>query len=211
MPIDQNGLVEVDSAKTAASALDDAELIIQPEPPQSSFAGLIDGVFRAQDEAMVVVIDCTGRKVYTRDNANKAALITALGTTSPAPDGSHVVKPEAGQTGRSLKWETEGTPTHDQAAIINAIIGNQTPKMTVGALVARCLAVLSDGFKWFVTINQATGEVYLFYVYNEDGDTASDALEAVAVPANTNTFDFLLTDEEGATTSEPLVFEGGET
>jgi hypothetical protein len=205
MPFDQNGLATVSSGSGLFSEADAQNAIRGVSVGQVSFANIVDTILREADAAMSVVIDPFNRTVY----GVPAASFTE-GTVIPHTLAT-IIKPETGQTGRSLTWEA-GSDTGAGVPNKSLYVGTTAaakPARSVSSEVAALLAAIPDNTaeadQPFIHVDQSNGVIKL--IKASARNTARSNLESISVA---NSVKVGLSEPEGGSSVAPLVFEGGE-
>lgn len=211
MAFDQNGTPTVAVGTGIFADADVQNRIKNVETPQVTFAALVDSVLRENTVPAELVIDPVMRRIYSA-NVDGLSIPANVEFTLAT-----FLRPEAGQSGRSLKWEfvsDEGTGIPNKAALI-APIDSVKPARSVSSLVAAILSALgnidpavADADKPMILIDQGAGTVWL--VKPTDRAASLTALDA-AVPGATNGLKVTMTEPSADGGAAPLIFEGGPT
>lgn len=205
MKIDQNGLASVANA-AGFTAEQQAEITGQNSPSSMSFSGIVGKLLAAATAAMHIIVDTFGRKVHANSGETDGALYVAATTDAT---NSVMLRPVAGQTGRSLEWEVFDTSGDAGDALNLAVRGIVNPArhvMTVDSLVTKIIGAMPDGVKPIVRIDQEAGRVEVYTPADAAARTA--ALNGAALVGDFKAR-VSLTEPAAEPGVTPLKFEGG--
>lgn len=141
---------------------------------------VLTGLLARFQEPMFAVFDPNTGRIYATDDADHAE---ALGDALASPDYSILLRPDAGQTGRSLAWSVEtnnGWPSKDST--VDSLIDAVKPKRSVESLLNK-LVTNHLNLPIVAVLNQDTGRLELRR-WNTSIEAVSEALAAVTPGGN---------------------------
>lgn len=207
MAFDQNGLPTIEGSDGAFETEESLNRLKGVDPGQVSFASLLESAMAIMSEPISFVVDPFNRKVYSlrQDNFNEATAI-------PHSLAS-IIKPETGQTGRSLKWEAgsdtgAGVPNKaEYVATTEAVKPSRSASSQLAALLAAIPYGTAEADVPLIHVNQFAGTIKLIKPTNRA--TAVSNLNALS--PGSGYVRIALSEPEGGSNVTPLVFEGGAT
>lgn len=203
----RSGIPAVDQAGTEELG----QAIAAITPGSINASNVIGNVLSQFDDAAVIVYDPHTGKCYASSEATqKAALSAAFGESIFCR-----FNPDAGQTGRSLKWTADVANDFDLeagATLVTAV----KPTFTVESLMSRVLALIAAeeaadptlSTKQFIVIDQVNKQ---FTVMRDAAPaTVRTALNAIDLDnAAEESVEVTLTPVAGESSPSALPFEGG--
>lgn len=205
----KSGIPEV----LAAGSVELGEAIAEITPGSIGVTNVLNNVLSNFSDGAVIVIDPHTGKIYAASpEAKRTALINAVADDLPKV----FLDPDAGQTGRSLKWtknEDSDGSIDDEETLTDAV----KPSFTVESLVGRLLSLMqaaeaatpAKAGNQFIVIDQVNKRVTA-HSGTVGGAGIRTALDAIALNvADTEEVSVQLTPEAGESSPSSLPFEGG--
>ena len=206
MAYDTNGLVTVEPSKGSAAGRAKAEAFLNPTPTEWSVASLVEGILAQLDTAAMIVVDSVNRKVYFTDDATASAALKSAATSAGLTKAVKFT-PTAGQTGKTLLWETAAQNSPDNEEWYPAIVQPVAPRKSAASLVSSLLNATKDTGALItpplMVIDQAAKEIWAV-----EDDELPAAVSGVPLTAG-NAGVLTLSEPADGGSVPALPFEGG--
>ena len=206
MAYDTNGLVTIETNKGSAAGRAKAAAFLTPTPTEWSVGSLVEGIFAQLETAAMIVVDTVNRKVYFTDDETAAAALKSAATSAGLTKATKFT-PVAGQTGKTLAWESTPMNDPDNTEWHSALLVPVTPKRSAASMVTGLLNA-QNGADASVTppvvvIDQSAKELWAV-----EDDELPAAVSGVSLTAG-NAGVLTLSEPSDGGTAAPLPFEGG--